>query len=121
MIKKQLSSFLVRWIISSLAMYLCLNLFATFTTDSHGMWFYLLAGLVFSLVNTIVRPIVTIFSLPFIFITFGLFTFIINAVMVGITVWIMPGVTINFWGALLSCIVISLINYLVNLAQSNVK
>ena len=125
MIKKQFAKFVFRWLLSSVAMFICLRAFATFKPEAEALrssiWFYLVAGLIFSLVNSFVRPLALIFSLPLILITFGVFTVIVNAIMVGITVAILPQVQISFWGAFCSCIVISLINFLVNMVDSRVK
>jgi putative membrane protein len=82
---------------------------------------YAAAGLVFSLVNSFVKPLATIFALPAIFLTLGLFTILVNTAMVGLTIWIIPDVYISFWGAVGSCLVISVINFLVNLAMPDVK
>ena len=51
----------------------------------------------------------------------GLFTVILNAGMVALTILILPDVSMTFWGAIGSCLVISLINFLVNLAVPDVK
>ncbi len=77
-------------------------------------WTYILAGLVFSIVNAIIKPFLTLLSLPFIIVTLGIFVLIINAAMVGITIWLLPDVYISFGGAILSALTISIINYLVN-------
>lgn len=125
MVKRQILSFILRWLTSSVAMYICINFFASFGDGAEAMrssfWLYAAAGLIFSVVNTVIKPIVTIFSLPFIFITLGLFTILVNAAMVGLTIWLLPDVYMTFWGAIESCILISLINYLVNLAMPDVK
>ena len=125
MIKKQFAAFLIRWIVSSIAMYICINFFGSFKEGSEWMqssfWLYLTAGLIFSLVNTVVKPIATIFALPLIFLTLGLFTLIVNAAMVGLTILLIPGVTMSFWGAIGSCILISVINFLVNIGMPSVK
>lgn len=125
MIKKQLITFLLRWAVSGVAMYICLNLFGQFSESAWGLreswWFYATAGLVFSLVNTIIKPILTIFALPLLFLTLGLFTLVLNAAMVALTVWLIPGVSMGWVGALGSCIVISVLNFLVNLAVPVVK
>lgn len=113
MIKKQLLFFLLRWGVSSLAMWVCISLFAVSEAD-HNIWFYIVAGLVFSLVNSIVKPLATMMALPLIIVTMGIFTFILNIGMVALTFWILPGVHIDFWGVVLSAIMISLINSLVN-------
>jgi len=125
MVRRQVLSFILRWFVSSVAMYICINFFATFKEGSEYMrtsfWLYLSAGLILSVVNTVIKPIVTIFSLPLIFLTLGLFTILVNAAMVGLTIWILPDVQMSFWGAIESCLLISLINYLVNLAMPDVK
>ena len=125
MVRKQMLTFLFRWLISSVLMYICINVFGGFKEGSEGMrdsfWLYAVAGLVFSLVNSIVKPIATILALPAIFLTLGLFTLVVNAAMVGLTALLLPDVTMSFWGAVGSCLVISLINYLVNLTVSSVK
>ncbi|MBQ3410080.1 phage holin family protein [Candidatus Saccharibacteria bacterium] len=115
MIKQQILVFLLRWLVSSATMWLCISLFGQITDDnSNGFWLYVAAGLVFSLVNSIVKPLATMFSLPLIILSMGIFTFILNIAMVALTIWILPHVTMNFWGAVLSTILISLINGLVN-------
>ena len=123
--KKQMKTFLFRWFVSSVLMFICINIFGQFKEGSEGLqssfWFYVVAGLVFSLINSIVKPIATIFTLPLIFVTLGLFTLIVNAAMVALTVWILPDVTMTFGGALGSCLLISVINFLVNLTVASVK
>lgn len=125
MIKKQISTFLIRWLISTVAMYICINMFGIFAEGAEWLktsfWLYVAAGLIFSLVNSVVKPIATIFSLPLLFLTLGLFTVILNAGMVALTILIIPDVSMTFWGAIGSCLVISLINFLVNLAVPDVK
>ena len=125
MIKKQISTFLIRWLISTVAMYICINMFGIFAEGSEWLktsfWLYVAAGLIFSLVNSVVKPIATIFSLPLLFLTLGLFTVILNAGMVALTILILPDVSMTFWGAMGSCLVISLINFLVNLVVPDVK
>ena len=115
MIKRQIALFLLRWLISSVAMWICITWFGSVMPGAETLWMYAAAGLIFSLVNTFVKPILTIFALPLIFLTMGIFVLILNAAMVGLTIWLLPDVNMTFGGALLSCLVISLINYLVNL------
>ena len=115
MIKRQILLFIFRWLISSTAMWLCITWFGTTASGTETAWVYIAAGLIFSLANTIIKPILTIFTLPLILFTMGIFVLVLNAAMVGLTIWILPNVNMGFGGAILSCIVISVINYLVNL------
>ena len=51
-------------------------------------WAYVLLGLVFAIVNALVRPILKILTCPLILLTLGLFTLVINAIIFGLTGWI---------------------------------
>lgn len=69
----------------------------------------LLAALVFGLVNAIIRPVLLLLSLPLTILTLGLFTFVVNALMLLLTAFILPGFVITgFWVAVLAAILISL-------------
>lgn len=95
-------------------MWLCINLFGNITDATNSFWLYLVAGLIFSLVNSIVKPLATTFALPLIILSMGIFTILLNVAMVALTIWILPGVNMDFWGAFFSSIIFSLINSLVN-------
>jgi putative membrane protein len=70
----------------------------------------LLAGLLLGIANAVVRPIVIILTLPVTLITLGLFLLVINAAMVGLVAWMLPGMWVSgfgaaFWAAILVSIV----------------
>ncbi|MBR2997255.1 phage holin family protein [Candidatus Saccharibacteria bacterium] len=113
MIKNQIFVFILRWAVSSAGMWLCITLFGHLSSES-TFWLYVVAGLIFSLVNSVIKPLATLISLPLIILSLGIFVLIINIAMVGLTIWILPNVEIGFGGALLSALTMSLINYLVN-------
>jgi putative membrane protein len=50
-----------------------------------------LAAAVLVAVNTLVRPVLFVLTLPFTIVTFGVFLIVLNAIMLGITAWIAPG------------------------------
>lgn len=119
MIKMQIFAFILRWLASSIGMYLCINWLGTIVPDSQAAqtdaWIlYAVAGLIFSLINSIVKPLIKIFALPLAILTMGISTLIINTVMVVITIHLLPGVEMDFWGAMVSSIVLSLINGALN-------
>lgn len=72
----------------------------------------LIVALVFGLINAVVRPILTLLSLPFIVITFGLFIFVLNALLFMFVGSITPLVVSGFGAALLGALVMGLINAL---------
>ena len=80
----------------------------------------LLVAVIFGLVNAIVRPIVRLISLPLFILTLGLFTFVVNALMLLLTAWIGDQFDLafevdGFWAALLGALVISVVSFVLNL------
>ncbi len=73
----------------------------------------IVVAVVLGLVNTVIRPIVLLLTLPINLVTLGLFSFVITALMVLLTAMIVPGFEISgFVAALLFGIVLSLVNWL---------
>jgi putative membrane protein len=71
----------------------------------------LLAGLLLGVVNAIVRPIAIVLTLPMTIATLGLFLLVINAGMVGLVAWMLPGMHVaGFWSALWTAVVVSLVS-----------
>ena len=56
----------------------------------------LLVAVVFGVVNTVVRPVVKLLSLPFIILTLGLLVFVINALMLLLTSWLSSQLGLGF-------------------------
>jgi putative membrane protein len=70
-----------------------------------------IAALVFGLVNATIGPILTFFSLPLIFITLGIFWFVLNALLLTLVAFLVPGFRINgFTPALIGSVVLALVN-----------
>jgi putative membrane protein len=89
---------------------------------SGGLLYLLLAGLVFGLVNLLVKPVVTVLSLPFIVLTLGLFFLVINALMLRIADWLLDGFSVAGWGpALWGGLVIAVFNWLVGLFRDTAR
>jgi len=78
-------------------------------------------GLIFGLLNAVVRPILFVLSLPLLVLTLGLFMFVLNAVMLSLTSWIAEMVGLSFtvqsffWDAILGALIISIISMIVGL------
>jgi putative membrane protein len=117
--KKQFFVFVLRWILNSIGLWVAVRIFGTGYSDvelATGVGVFLFAGLIFSFINTILRPIVIILSLPAILLTLGLFTVIVNGFMVYLSLMVAPGLHMTFWHSVLAGIVLSLINYIVSSA-----
>lgn len=73
----------------------------------------ILVSLVLGLMNTIVKPILVILTLPITVITLGLFTFVLNALLILLTSWLVSGFKVDgFIYALLFSLVLSIINFI---------
>lgn len=81
----------------------------------------LLVAILFGLINAFVKPIATFFSFPFIVLTLGLFTLVVNALMLEITSGLSHALGLDFdvehffWDSVLGAIVITLVSMVLNL------
>jgi putative membrane protein len=109
-------TFLVRWGLTSLGFWIIVRLFGDIATQNpwQTVGVFLLAGLIFAIVNSIIKPAITVLSLPFVLVTMGLFMLIINGFMVWLTIVLVPDLAMNFGQAIIGGIVLSLVNYLVS-------
>lgn len=113
--KRQFQSFVIRWILNSLGLWIAVKLFGTGVENTpQGLAIFLIVGLIFSIVNATIKPILIILSLPALLFTLGLFMLIVNGCMVWLSFKLVPGIDMTFWNAVLSGIVISLLNYVVS-------
>jgi putative membrane protein len=83
----------------------------------HGLHFsapskLVVAGLLLGVVNAFVRPLAFILTLPITVVTLGLFLLVLNAGMIGLVAWLVPGFTISgFWTAVGAAIIVSLVSW----------
>ena len=72
----------------------------------------ILAGLLLGIVNSIVRPIAVLLTLPMTIVTLGLFLLVINAGMVALVAWMLPGMHIaGFWSAFWTAVLVSVVSF----------
>jgi len=117
--KRQFLVFLIRWVLNSLGLWVAVSLFGTGYGNglvTVGVWGFLMAGLIFSVINTILKPIAVIFSLPAILLTLGLFMLVVNGLMVYISLKLSPGLSMSFINSILTGMLLSLVNYIVSAA-----
>lgn len=121
---KLILAFILRWIITSFGLWVALRLFGSGEGASDlaaESTVYLLAGLVLSVINIFIKPFVSIISLPLTIVTLGLFTLIVNGLMVYIALQLTPGIDITFWSAVLAGIIIGIVNFVINQALDTLK
>ena len=99
-------------LLNGAALYLAAQIVPGITYQG-GLGYLLLAGLVVGLVNLLVKPLVTFFSLPFVLITLGLFYLVINGFMLKIADWLLSGLEVRgFVAAILGGLVIAVVNWI---------
>lgn len=117
--KRQFFTFIVRWVLNSFGLWVAVRIFGTGYSNEQlndGFVIFLMAGLIFSIVNAVLKPVVIILALPAILVTLGLFTIIVNGLMVYISLKLAPGLQMTFWNSVLTGLVLSLVNYIVSSA-----
>lgn len=104
---------LLRWLLNTLALFVVVTLVPHFTYRS---WISLaLAAAVLGLLNAVVRPILWFLTLPLTIVTLGLFLLILNAIMLELTAWLVPGFDIDGFGwAILGALVLSVVSLITN-------
>ena len=103
---------LLKWVLSAGALLLVATLFSGVQVHSFGS--ALLAALVISLLNTLVRPVLVILTLPVTLITVGLFLFIINGLMFWAASGLLSGLHVNgFWAAVWGALLYSLLGLVI--------
>lgn len=107
-------NFFIRLAVNACALWAAANLIdGIYLTDSFGG--ILVVALVFGLVNALIKPIVKALSFPFILLTLGLFTLVINALMLLLTDALLSSLIVaGFWTAVKGSIVISIVSMLLS-------
>jgi putative membrane protein len=117
--KAQFLVFLLRWALTTLGFWVAFRLLGTGYDNvdvTAGTWGFLFAGLIFSVINSLFKPLLVVVSLPAILLTLGLFTIVVNGVIVYISLALAPGVAMSFGNSIITGIILSLVNYIVSAA-----
>jgi putative membrane protein len=108
-----------KWLLLAAAL-----LFVAYVYDGvtlNGFQAALIAAFVIGLLNTFVKPLLVILTLPVTVITVGLFLFVINALMFWAAAWLLDGFNVaGFKAALIGSVMYSVLSYLINTALDSV-
>lgn len=105
-------SYFKRVLVNTLT-FIALSVFLPDYLFVHSFWAAVLASVVLSLLNGLVKPVIQLLSLPLTLITFGLFSFVINAVMLEMTSYFLGSGRFgfsSFGSALFVAVIMSLVN-----------
>lgn len=128
-----MTSFLIKVVVCAVAVWVADYLIdGLAVTGPRGQWYseallYLVVGAVLAVVNTIVKPVVRLLSLPLYIISLGLFALIVNAAMLELTAWVSEATPITFtidaffWSAVLGALVITIVTLVLNLVLPDGK
>jgi putative membrane protein len=118
-------SFLVRVVVNGIALWVASLLIPGIAFGGESTVANVLTigavGLVFGVLNAVVRPVLFVLSLPLLVLTLGLFTFVLNAIMLILTSWLSGAlglafeVTAFWWDAVLGALVITIVSLILNL------
>jgi putative membrane protein len=122
-----LRRYILQWLITSLAIFAAFSLVPGITFSGNGYEIGIIA-MIYSVINLLIRPILTLITCPMIILTLGMFTVIINGVLLLITADLAKYFGIDFqietfFTALIGAVVISLTTFVLNLlsGENNVK
>jgi putative membrane protein len=102
--------FLLRAAISALGLWVASEIFEGLKFESTSK--LLVAAVLLGIVNAFVRPLAFILTLPLTVLTLGLFLLVLNAGMVALVAWIVPGFEISgFWTAVGAALIVSLVSW----------
>lgn len=82
---------------------------------------FVVIGVLFGIVNAVIKPLVRVLAFPLYVLTLGLFTFIVNALMLQITSWVAEATPLTFhiddffWTAVLAAVVVTLVSMVLHL------
>ncbi|HSX01538.1 MAG TPA: phage holin family protein [Candidatus Saccharimonas sp.] len=105
--------FVLRWLVNFLGLWAAAALMSGSISYDDRLAVLVIAALIFSIVNILIRPLVLILSLPAIVLTLGLFTFVVNAFMLYLVTLMYHSFHLrSFWTAVLAAFIIWVVNYL---------
>ena len=103
-----------------LAVALAINAAALWVADAlfsgvriHGWWAYIIGAAVLGIANTVIKPVLTLITLPLIILTLGFFLLVINIAMLALAEWIAPNFSIDgFWTYVGTVVIVWLVNWI---------
>ena len=100
---------LIGWLINSIALFITAKLVPGI--DVPNLTTLFLAALVIGVINTLIKPFLQIISLPITILTLGLFALVLNAALLALAAWLVPGFAIHsFLSAILGALVLSIVS-----------
>jgi putative membrane protein len=111
---------LVRLVINAVAIWAAAELLGGITLDTGDLGGVALVALVFGVINAVLKPVAKLLSFPFIILTLGLFTLVINAALLALTAGLVDALSVSgFWPALWGALVVSVVSWFLGIFVSD--
>jgi putative membrane protein len=103
----------LKWLIMAVSIVVAAHVIPGVTLAS--FWSAVLVALFLGIVNVLIKPVLILVTLPINILTLGLFTFVINAVLILLASSVIKGFHVSgFWVAMLFSIILSIVNYILS-------
>ena len=113
---------IIHWFLSAVAIIITAYLLPKEAIFVQSFFVALVVAVVLGFLNTIIKPILVVLTLPIEILTLGLFTFVINACLVLLTSHLVAGFYVkSFWWALAFSLVLWLINTILHFFEPGKK
>jgi len=113
-----MNGFLIRWLVLGITIILAAYLMEGIYIS--GVFSAFAAAAMLGILNAFFRPIALVLTLPLNILSFGLFTFLINAAMLKMASAVIPGFEVHgFWTAVIGALFIGVVSFLINLFISD--
>lgn len=104
---------LTRWLVIAVAILLASTILPGIRVES--LTTAIIAAAILGIINTFLRPVLLILTLPLTILTLGIFTFVLNALMLLLVAYFVDGFEIDgFWWAFLGALIISVVSWIAN-------
>lgn len=120
--KNIVNRFLIRWFVCSLGLWIAAGFLDGRILFNGRVSIVIVSGLILAAVNTVIKPLVVLLSLPAILFSLGLFMIVINGLMVSLAGYLYKPLEVTGFGAaMLAGVIIGLVNILVSAILEDVK
>ena len=118
--------FLIGFLVNAIVLWLVITFVPGFHNDAgasgpgaFGMWTVILLAIIFGLVNALIGPILRLISAPLTWLTHGLFSVVVNWVLLGLAVWFTPNLKGGWLPTLIGAVVLMLVGTLVTMMSKS--
>ena len=120
---KSVMRFFARWFVGSFGLWIASEILGDESVSFSGRFSVIvISGLILATINTLIKPLVVLLTLPAVLLTLGIFMVFINALMVLLAAWLYGPLEVSGFGiAVITGMIIGLVNWLVSILLEDKK